>query len=86
MCYVWISRDELKSGGIYIYVWISEQLVSETYGVAYTSQMIYTRDLLQTNKKYLEISVPHDTKSFTIVESTIENDLAPRAYPVQLDQ
>lgn len=71
---------------VYIYVWISEQLVSETYSVAYTSQMIYTRDLLQTNKKYLEIPVPHDIKSFPIVESTIENDLAPRAYPVQLDQ
>jgi hypothetical protein len=36
------------------------------------------RDLLQSNKKYLEIPIPHGTKSFPIVGSN-------KAHPVQLD-
>ena len=45
------------------------------------------RDLLRSNKKYLEVPVPHGTKSFLIVgsnnihpaqlDSTIGNDLVP---------
>ena len=36
------------------------------------------RDLLRSNKKYLEVPVPHGTKSFSIVESN-------NAHPIQLD-
>lgn len=48
---------------------------------------IKLRDLFQSNKKYLEVPVPHGTKSFSIVGSnhvhpsqldpTIRNDLVP---------
>ena len=39
---------------------------------------IKLRDLLQSSKKYLEIPVPHGTKSFPIeLDPMIENDLVP---------